>query len=108
MQHAIPLSQQLQYYREYQSKLAQVAGSQKASSIISEALYVLSAGSSDFVQNYYVNPWLYKVYSPDEFASFLVSIFSSFVKVSTFPLSIIYVLSSVDHHVSPGLYKEKV
>lgn len=107
MQHAIPLSQQLQYYREYQSKLAQVAGSQKASSIISEALYVLSAGSSDFVQNYYVNPWLYKVYSPDEFASFLVSIFSSFVKVSTCP-SLLCMFSSVDHHVSPGLYKEKV
>uniref|UniRef100_A0A1D1Y4J5 GDSL esterase/lipase APG n=1 Tax=Anthurium amnicola TaxID=1678845 RepID=A0A1D1Y4J5_9ARAE len=78
--HAIPLSQQLEYYKEYQSKLAQVAGSQKATSILSEALYVLSAGPSDFVQNYYINPWLNKVYSPDEFSSLLVGIFSNFVK----------------------------
>ncbi|KAJ0977947.1 hypothetical protein J5N97_013421 [Dioscorea zingiberensis] len=78
--HAIPLSQQLEYFKEYQSKLAQVAGSKKASSIISDALYLLSAGSSDFVQNYYINPYLYKLYSPDDFSSFLVSIFSSFVK----------------------------
>ncbi|KAM0944758.1 putative triacylglycerol lipase [Dioscorea sansibarensis] len=78
--HAIPLTQQVEYFKEYQSKLAQVAGSKKASSIISEALYLLSAGSSDFVQNYYINPYLYKVYSPDEFSSFLVSIFSTFVQ----------------------------
>ncbi|MQL87200.1 hypothetical protein Taro_019743 [Colocasia esculenta] len=78
--HAIPLPQQLEYYKEYQSKLAQVAGSKKASSIISEALYILSAGSSDFVQNYYLNPWLNKVYSPDDFSSILIGIFSSFIK----------------------------
>ncbi|KAH0448410.1 hypothetical protein IEQ34_022210 [Dendrobium chrysotoxum] len=77
--HAIPLSQQLEYYKEYQSKLAVVAGSSKASSIISQALYILSAGASDFVQNYYINPYLYKIYSPDEFSSFLVGIFSDFV-----------------------------
>ncbi|KAI0488050.1 hypothetical protein KFK09_027874 [Dendrobium nobile] len=77
--HAIPLSQQLEYYKEYQSKLAKVAGSSKASSIISQALYILSAGASDFVQNYYINPYLYKIYSPDEFSSFLVGIFSDFV-----------------------------
>lgn len=84
LQHAIPLTQQVEYFKEYQSKLAQVAGSKKASSIISEALYLVSAGSSDFVQNYYINPYLNKVYSPDEFSSFLVSIFSTFIQVPTF------------------------
>lgn len=79
-QHAIPLSQQLEYYKEYQSKLAQIAGSKKASSILSGALYIVSTGSSDFIQNYYVNPYLYKLYSPDEFSSFLISIFTNFIK----------------------------
>lgn len=41
---------------------------------------MLSAGSSDFVQNYYVNPWINKVYSPDQYSSYLVGEFSSFVK----------------------------
>ncbi|OVA14459.1 Lipase [Macleaya cordata] len=77
--HAIPLSQQLEYYKEYQGKLAKVAGSAKAASIIKDALYIVSAGSSDFAQNYYVNPFLNKVYTPDEFSSFLVGIFSSFI-----------------------------
>jgi len=79
-QHAIPLSQQLEYYKEYQSKLAKVAGSKQASSILSGALYLVSSGSSDFVQNYYINPYLNKFYSPDEFSSFLVSIFTNFIK----------------------------
>ncbi|CAL5373875.1 unnamed protein product [Camellia sinensis] len=80
LSHAIPLSQQLEYYKEYQAKLAKVAGNEKARSIIKDGLYILSAGNSDFLQNYYVNPFLYKVYTPDQYSSYLVSIFSSFVK----------------------------
>ena len=81
LQHAIPLSQQLEYYKEYQAKLTQVAGAQKAASILKDGLYLLSAGSSDFFQNYYVNPFLYKVYTPDQYSAYLVGIFTNFVKV---------------------------
>ncbi|KAL0415154.1 UNVERIFIED_CONTAM: GDSL esterase/lipase APG [Sesamum latifolium] len=80
LSHVIPLSQQLEYYKEYQGKLAKVAGSQKAASIIKDALYLVSAGSSDFIQNYYVNPFLNKAYTPDQYSSYLVSIFTSFIK----------------------------
>ncbi|XP_074312491.1 GDSL esterase/lipase APG-like [Silene latifolia] len=80
LNHAIPLSQQLEYFKEYQGKLAKVAGSSKASSIIKDALYVVGFGSSDFVQNYYVNPFLYKLYSPDQYSSYLVGIFSDTIK----------------------------
>ncbi|CAN6573416.1 unnamed protein product [Malus baccata var. baccata] len=81
LNHAIPLSQQLQYYKEYQTKLAKVAGSKKAASIIKDALYLLSAGNSDFLQNYYVNPFVNKVYTPDQYGSILVGVFQGFVKV---------------------------
>ncbi|CAN6570803.1 unnamed protein product [Malus baccata var. baccata] len=77
--HAIPLSQQLQYYKEYQTKLAKVAGSMKAASIIKDALYLLSAGNSDFLQNYYVNPFVNKVYTPDQYGSILVGVFQGFI-----------------------------
>ncbi|XP_011008871.1 PREDICTED: GDSL esterase/lipase APG [Populus euphratica] len=79
LNHAIPLSQQLEYFKEYQSKLAKVAGS-KSASIIKGALYILSAGSSDFLQNYYVNPYLNKIYTADQYGSYLVGSFTSFVK----------------------------
>lgn len=80
LSHAIPLTQQMEYYKEYQSKLAAVAGSTKAASIIKEALYLVSFGSSDFVQNYYVNPYLNKFYTPDQYGSYLVGIYQSFIK----------------------------
>ncbi|GLU22318.1 hypothetical protein SLE2022_384050 [Rubroshorea leprosula] len=80
LNHAIPLSQQLEYYKEYQKKLAQVAGSTKSASIIKDSIYILSAGNSDFLQNYYVNPLVNKVYTPDQYGSYLLGVFSSFVK----------------------------
>lgn len=81
MQQAIPLSQQIQYYKEYQGKLTSVAGSNQAASIIKGAVYLVSFGSSDFVQNYYVNPFLYKANTPDQYSSYLVGIFITTIKV---------------------------
>lgn len=80
LSHVIPMSQQLQYYKEYQGKLAKAAGSTQAATIIKDALYLISAGSSDFVQNYYVNPFLNKAYTPDQYSSYLIGIYTSFVK----------------------------
>ncbi|KAL7140212.1 hypothetical protein ABFS83_09G106600 [Erythranthe nasuta] len=80
LSHVIPLSQQLKYYKEYQVNLAKVAGSKQAASIIKDALYLVAAGSSDFVQNYYINPFLNKAYTPDQYSSYLVGIFNSFIK----------------------------
>ncbi|GMI82109.1 hypothetical protein like AT3G16370 [Hibiscus trionum] len=78
--HAITLTQQVEYFKEYRAKLAKVAGSSKSASIIKDALYVLSAGSGDFLQNYYVNPLLNHAYTPDQYGSFLIGAFTSFVK----------------------------
>ncbi|XP_066371647.1 GDSL esterase/lipase APG-like [Miscanthus floridulus] len=79
MYHAIPLSQQLEYFKEYQSKLTAVAGAGQAHSIITGALYIISAGASDFVQNYYINPFLYKTQTADQFSDRLIGIFHNTV-----------------------------
>jgi hypothetical protein len=83
VQHAIPLSQQLEHFKEYRSKLAAVAGSSQAHSIITGSLYIISAGASDFIQNYYINPFLYKTQTAAQFSDRLVGIFSSTVSVSS-------------------------
>ncbi|CAN1836880.1 GDSL esterase/lipase APG [Linum perenne] len=56
LNHAITLPQQLELFKEYKGKLAKAAG------------------------NYYVNPLLNKVYTPDQYGSFLIPSFTSFVK----------------------------
>ncbi|XVF26875.1 hypothetical protein REPUB_Repub14bG0057500 [Reevesia pubescens] len=78
--HAITLTQQLEYFKEYEAKLAKIAGNSKSVSIIKDALYLLGTGSGDFLHNYYVNPSLNHAYTPDQYGSFLINAFTSFVK----------------------------
>ncbi|KAL9427988.1 hypothetical protein AB3S75_030049 [Citrus x aurantiifolia] len=77
---AIPLTQQLNYYKEYQNKVVSMVGKEKANAIFSGGVHLLSAGSSDFIQNYYINPLLNRVYSPDRFSDMLMRSYSSFVQ----------------------------
>lgn len=80
--HVIPLSKQLEYFSEYKAKLTQLTGEKNATTILSGALYIVSFGSSDFLQNYYINPLLQKLYTtPNAYASYLVGIFSNLVSV---------------------------
>ncbi|XP_060958278.1 GDSL esterase/lipase At5g03810-like [Cannabis sativa] len=59
---AISLSKQLEYYGEYQSRVVGMIGQANASSIFSNALYIISAGTSDLIQNYYISPILQATY----------------------------------------------
>ncbi|XP_066391060.1 GDSL esterase/lipase At3g53100-like [Miscanthus floridulus] len=77
---AISLSRQAEYFREYQSRVAASAGERRARELTSGSIYVVSAGTSDYVQNYYVNPMLSAAYTPDQFADALVPPFTSFVE----------------------------
>ncbi|XP_015898585.3 GDSL esterase/lipase At5g03820 [Ziziphus jujuba] len=77
---AIPLTQQLSYYREYQSKVVNMVGRDKANAIFAGAIHLLSAGSSDFIQNYYINPLLNGAYSPDQFSDIILGSYSTFIR----------------------------
>lgn len=44
---------EMEYYKEYQQKLRSYLGDDKANFILSEALYVISLGTNDFLENYY-------------------------------------------------------
>ncbi|CAI0468001.1 unnamed protein product [Linum tenue] len=49
---------------------------------LSSNYFVSPADSCNFLQNYYVSPLLNKVYNLDQYGSFLVSLFNTFVKGS--------------------------
>lgn len=77
--NTISLNKQLEHYMDYQKKLVEIAGQDNATTIITGGIYIISAGSSDFLQNYYINPLLYKLYTPEEFSNILVQQFADFV-----------------------------
>uniref|UniRef100_A0A0D9XBI9 GDSL esterase/lipase n=1 Tax=Leersia perrieri TaxID=77586 RepID=A0A0D9XBI9_9ORYZ len=53
---AMTLAQQIDHFRQYKEKLRWAKGEAAAEHIISQALYIFSVGTSDFLQNYLVFP----------------------------------------------------
>ncbi|XP_062104560.1 GDSL esterase/lipase At5g22810-like [Humulus lupulus] len=78
--HSIPLTRQLGYYRDYQGKVVSMVGSNNASSIFSNGIYLISSGSSDFLQNYYINPLLHNTYTIDQFFNILFQNVAQFIE----------------------------
>ncbi|KAL7084883.1 hypothetical protein ACP275_14G249300 [Erythranthe tilingii] len=78
--NTISLSKQVELYENYQKKLATLVGKTNASSIINGSIHFVSAGSSDFIQNYYINPLLYNTYTIDQFSDILLQSYTKFVQ----------------------------
>lgn len=50
---AISLEQQLEYFKEYKSKMEMFIGNERTLNIIKNAAFMLSAGTNDFIVNYF-------------------------------------------------------
>ncbi|XP_073157714.1 GDSL esterase/lipase At5g03820-like [Henckelia pumila] len=74
------LSQQLANYKEWQRNVVNLVGTDKANDTFSKGIHLLSAGTSDFIQNYYINPILNIVYTTDQFSNKLMNYYSSFIQ----------------------------
>ncbi|KAL7216363.1 hypothetical protein ACSBR1_028331 [Camellia fascicularis] len=75
----IPLWKELEYYKTYQTKLRAYLGDQKANETLTEALYVMSMGTNDFLENYYIMNERRSEYNIDQYQSFLVGIAKNFI-----------------------------
>ncbi|KAH9298711.1 hypothetical protein KI387_030393, partial [Taxus chinensis] len=53
--NVIALWRQIQYFKEWKSRVASAVGPQRASAIVSESLYYLAAGNADFGVSYFFN-----------------------------------------------------
>ncbi|KAH7576676.1 hypothetical protein ACOSQ2_002809 [Xanthoceras sorbifolium] len=77
----IPLWKELEYYQDYQKKLRAHLGEKQANETISEALYIISAGTNDFLENYYAMPGgRQSQFTITQFEDFLTGIAENFVK----------------------------
>ncbi|GFP97557.1 GDSL esterase/lipase at5g45960 [Phtheirospermum japonicum] len=54
--NVIPLSEQLEYLKEYKMNLEAAIGKYKTNRLINNALFLVSAGTNDFVLNYFTLP----------------------------------------------------
>ncbi|CAL5403396.1 unnamed protein product [Camellia sinensis] len=75
----IPLWKELEYYKTYQTKLKAYLGDQKANETLTEALYVISTGTNDFLENYYTLNERRSQYNIDQYQCFLIGIARNFI-----------------------------
>ncbi|KAL4185054.1 hypothetical protein AMTRI_Chr10g228680 [Amborella trichopoda] len=76
----IPLWKELEYFKEYKTRLRAYAGPRKANTIIHEAVYIISIGTNDFLENYYLIPQRSSRFTVKEYQVFLAKLAVNFVK----------------------------
>ncbi|TKY71787.1 GDSL esterase/lipase [Spatholobus suberectus] len=74
--NVLPVSKQLEYFEHYKIHLRKLVGEARAEFITRNALYIISMGTNDFLQNYFLEPTRPKQFSLQEFETFLLSRFS--------------------------------
>ncbi|XLT55378.1 hypothetical protein HN873_047982 [Arachis hypogaea] len=71
--NVLPVSKQLEYFEHYKIHMRKLLGEKRAEFIIRNALYVISMGTNDFLQNYFLEDTRPKQYSLQKFEEFLLS-----------------------------------
>ncbi|XAR55311.1 Triacylglycerol lipase [Bertholletia excelsa] len=76
----IPLWKELEYYKAYQKRLRAYLGEKKANETLTEALYLISLGTNDFLENYFTLQRRRSQFNIGQYQVFLIGIARDFVK----------------------------
>ncbi|PON77922.1 Lipase [Parasponia andersonii] len=63
LSNVIPILKQLEYFKEYKKRLESAIGKQQTENHINKAIFVISAGTNDFIVNYFTIPIRRKIYT---------------------------------------------
>lgn len=81
MQNVKGLNAQLGWYKNWKNEVVSLVGQEKGDFIVKNSLIVISTGTNDWVNNYYLNPLLSKKFTEDEYATFLIGKARTFLQV---------------------------
>ncbi|KAK4347207.1 hypothetical protein RND71_033546 [Anisodus tanguticus] len=81
MSNALSLAKQREYLRHYEIHLRQMVGAEKARETMKNALYIISMGTNDFLQNYFVELVRSKQYTVEQYQNFLIHSLFTHVKI---------------------------
>lgn len=89
---SLSVAKQADMLRSYVARLSQIVGEDKAASIVSEALVIVSSGTNDFNLNLYDTPSPRHKLGVDGYQSFILSSVHNFVQVNKQFLSYINII----------------
>lgn len=70
----------MEFFKDYQTKLRAYLGDEKANEVISEALYIISVGTNDFLINYYNFPQRRAQFTIPKYEDFLIGNAEDFIR----------------------------
>ena len=71
---------EVEYFKDYQKRLRRYAGRSKSEEIVNEAVYIISIGTNDFLENYFLLiTGRFKQFSVDGFVDFLIGLAGDFL-----------------------------
>ncbi|KAI3466716.1 hypothetical protein Pfo_023379 [Paulownia fortunei] len=76
----IPIQKQLEYFKEYKTKLEVAIGKERTKTLISKAAFLISAGTNDIVINYFGTPFRRKTYNITSYQQFLLQNVQQFMQ----------------------------
>ncbi|OWM77378.1 hypothetical protein CDL15_Pgr016775 [Punica granatum] len=71
--NVLSVRQQLDYFLHYKIHLREAVGKKAANEIIRNSIVVMSMGTNDFIQNYYLDPTRSKQYTIEQYLNFLIT-----------------------------------
>lgn len=79
----IRITQQLQYFQQYQQRLAAQVGSARARTLVSQALVLITLGGNDFVNNYFLVPYSARSrqYNLPDYVRYVISEYQKILQV---------------------------
>lgn len=81
MQNVLSFPKQLQYLMHYKIHLGNLIGKKKAEETIRNAIFVVSAGTNDFIANYYLELNRSTQFTVPQYENYLIKSMSNYIKV---------------------------
>ncbi|PIA31312.1 hypothetical protein AQUCO_05100088v1 [Aquilegia coerulea] len=78
--NVIPLQKQLEYFKEYKSRLTTALGTDKIESLFRNAAFIISCGTNDLAENYFTAPVRRYQYNITDYQNLLVQNVRTFVQ----------------------------
>ncbi|GJY59807.1 GDSL esterase/lipase-like protein [Tanacetum coccineum] len=78
--NVISLNKQLEYFKEYKNRLVKLVGEEQAHNIVDNAVFVLSMGTNDFLQNYYIDPTRPGMFTINQYQRYLINSMGDYLK----------------------------
>lgn len=77
----IPLPQQLEMFKEFKARIKKQVGENRTADLINNAAFLISAGTNDFVINYFTLPGRRLTFNVSDYQNFVLKQVKDFIQV---------------------------